>query len=192
MPPYMLLMEESVVRAATRDGLLKTTTSATIVAAMTARLVALPSAFTKPQTPVPWSSLPVTTVTTESKAVLMDQKMTALGASQRGERSIGAIARAIGGATTNADAGPSSAATERRIAFDCIISRFGIAVGEPSFEKSKMCISTCRRVCVVPWRREGACGSRDHHREGGGLLPLLYVERGSSEGSSHVSMRRSG
>ena len=121
----------------------------------------------------------------------MDQKMTALGASQRGERSIGAIARAIGGATTNADAGPSSAATERRIAFDCIISRFGIAVGEPSFEKSKMCISTCRRVCVVPWRREGACGSRDH-REGGGLLPLLYVERGSSEGSSHVSMRRSG
>ena len=42
MPPYMLLMEESVVRAATRDGLLKTTTSATIVAAMTARLVALP------------------------------------------------------------------------------------------------------------------------------------------------------
>ena len=36
------------------------------------------------------------TVTTRSKAVLMDQKMTALGASQRGERSIGAIARAIG------------------------------------------------------------------------------------------------
>ena len=124
MPPYRLLMEESVVRAATRDGLLKTTTSATIVAAMTARLVALPSAFTKPQTPVPWSSLPVTTVTTESKAVLMDQKMTALGASQRGERSIGAIARAIGGATTNADAGPSSAATERRIAFDCMIFSF--------------------------------------------------------------------
>ena len=165
MLPYMLLMEESVVRAATRDGLLKTTTSATIVAAMTARLVALPSAFTKPQTPVPWSSLPVTTVTTESKAVLMDQKMTALGASQRGERSIGAIARAIGGATTNADAGPSSAATERRIAFDCIISRFGIAVGEPSFEKSTRCAS---RLLVVfaSWTT--------HHREGGGLLQYHY------------------
>ena len=102
----------SEVSAVTRPGLLATSAIAASVAAMPARLAGLGSTLMKDQTPVPLSSLPVATDITLSIAVLrraggtarrveargigcvarctavaahlMDQKMTAFGAAERG------------------------------------------------------------------------------------------------------------